>query len=143
MIIGLFVPLRVDRILGDRPFAEVGSPALAVEAEGLGLLAVAGTSEFLEVAPVGVYQIGDLTCRALLRSRFPVHTMAFHPTLPVLVIGTGRYDGGYFFEGELLLLNALGRQFLVLQWLFGHELAAKWCATRRGVRRRLGRPDGI
>ena len=44
MIIGMSVPLHFDRILGDRPFAEVGSPALAVEAKERDLLAVAGTS---------------------------------------------------------------------------------------------------
>ncbi|WP_435593601.1 hypothetical protein [Nocardia sp. bgisy118] len=44
-------------------------------------------------------------CRALLGARFPVHAMAFHPSLPVLAVGSGRYDGGYFFEGELLLLD--------------------------------------
>ena len=38
-------------------------------------------------------------------SRFPVHAMAFHPVLPLLAVGTGRYDGGYFFEGELLLVH--------------------------------------
>ncbi|MGA4545711.1 PQQ-binding-like beta-propeller repeat protein [Uniformispora flossi] len=31
--------------------------------------------------------------------------LAFHPTLPLLAIGTGDYDGGYLFEGELLLLD--------------------------------------
>ncbi|MET9793641.1 hypothetical protein [Streptomyces canus] len=31
--------------------------------------------------------------------------MTFHPMLPLLTVGTGRYDGGYFFEGELLLLH--------------------------------------
>ncbi len=44
-------------------------------------------------------------CRALLGARFPVHAMAFHPSLPVLAVGSGRYNGGYFFEGELLLLD--------------------------------------
>ncbi|MDX2296630.1 MULTISPECIES: hypothetical protein [Streptomyces] len=34
---------RIDRILGDRPFAEVGEPALTVRDENRGLLAVAGT----------------------------------------------------------------------------------------------------
>ncbi|WP_329108697.1 hypothetical protein OG792_08605 [Micromonospora sp. NBC_01699] len=126
-------PLRIDRILGDRPFAEIGEPALAVAAEGRGLLGMAGTHKF-GMAPVGVYDVGDLACRALLRSRYPVHAMAFHPLLPLLVVGTGRYDGGYFFEGELLLLNLetgvatsliedpLGRQVLALEWLTGREL---------------------
>ncbi|MEU4777364.1 hypothetical protein [Micromonospora sp. NPDC023633] len=126
-------PLRIDRVLGDRPFAEVGEPALAVAEESRGLLAVAGTYEFV-TAPVGVYDVGDLGCRALLRSGYPVHAMAFHPTFPLLVVGTGRYDGGYFFEGELLLMDLetstevsliehpLGRQVLALEWLTGQEL---------------------
>jgi hypothetical protein len=60
--------------------------------------------------------------------------MAFHPVLPLLTVGTGRYDGGYFFEGELLLMDLetgtavsliehpLGRQVLALEWLTGQEL---------------------
>ena len=88
---------RIDRILGDRPFAEAGDPVLAVTDERRGLLAVAGAHEFGGPAPVGVYRTDDLACRALFRSRHPVHAMAFHPTLPLLVVGTGRYDGGYFF----------------------------------------------
>lgn len=129
------VPLRVGRVLGDRPFAEVGSPALSVAAEGRGLLAVAGSSRPRAEAPVGVYDVGDLACRALLRSRHPVHAMAFHPTLAVLVVGTGAYDGGYFFEGELLLLHLetgeaasliehpRGRQVLALEWLSDCDLS--------------------
>jgi hypothetical protein len=65
----------------------------------------------------------------VLRTRFPVHALAFHPTAPLLAVGTGKYDGGYCFEGELLLLNwernatiplfehDYGRQVLGLAWL--------------------------
>ncbi|UXY31995.1 outer membrane protein assembly factor BamB family protein [Streptomyces sp. HUAS TT20] len=125
---------RIDRILGDRPFAEVGDPALALADESRGLLAVAGAREVGSTAPVGVYRTDDLACCALLRSRYPVHAMAFHPTLPLLLVGTGRYDGGYFFEGELLLLDLetgkatslveheLGRQILGVEWLNDQEL---------------------
>ncbi|MGW0769230.1 PQQ-binding-like beta-propeller repeat protein [Streptomyces sp. NPDC002676] len=135
------ISFRIDRILGDRPFAEVGDPVLAVDDEGRGLLAVAGThvavagvQEFGSTAPVGVYGTDDLACRALLRARYPVHAMAFHPRLPLLAAGTGDYDGGYFFEGELLLLDLetgsatslieheLGRQVLGLEWLSEQEL---------------------
>ncbi|MFI0763024.1 hypothetical protein ACH4PX_37180 [Streptomyces anulatus] len=60
--------------------------------------------------------------------------MAFHPRLPLLAVGTGDYDGGYFFEGELLILDLetgrstslieheLGRQVLGLKWLSEQEL---------------------
>ncbi|WP_336111366.1 hypothetical protein [Streptomyces sp. PTD9-10] len=140
-IIAMTIPLRIDRILGDRPFAEVGEPTLAVDDERRRLLAVAGThtalagmQEFGSSAPVGVYGTDDLACRALLRARYPVHAMAFHPVLPLLAVGTGSYDGGYFFEGELLLLDLetgmptslieheLGRQVLRLEWLNEHDL---------------------
>ncbi|MEU3792530.1 outer membrane protein assembly factor BamB family protein [Streptomyces fructofermentans] len=135
------IPFRIDRVLGDRPFAEVGDPALAVDDERRGLLAVAGAHAavagmhgFGSTATVGVYGTDDLACRALLRARHPVHAMAFHPTLPLLAVGTGSYDGGYFFEGELLLLDLergtstslieheLGRQVLGLEWLGEQEL---------------------
>lgn len=38
-------------------------------------------------------------------AHFPINDVAFHPSEPWLAIGTGRYDGGYLFEGELLLWN--------------------------------------
>ncbi|MFF1895518.1 hypothetical protein [Streptomyces sp. NPDC058206] len=90
--------------------------------------------EFDSIAPVGVYGTDDLACRALLHGRYPVHAMAFHPRLPLLAVGTGGYDGGYFFEGELLLLDLetgaatslieheLGRQVLGLERLNEQEL---------------------
>ncbi|MFB6674350.1 hypothetical protein ACFCWG_18480 [Streptomyces sp. NPDC056390] len=135
------ISFSIGRILGDRPFAEVGDPVLAVDDKGRGLLAVAGARVavagvhgFGSTAPVGVYATDDLACRAVLRARYPVHAMAFHPRLPLLAVGTGDYDGGYFFEGELLLLDleagtatsliehALGRQVLGLEWLNEQEL---------------------
>lgn len=35
----------------------------------------------------------------------PITDVAFHPTLPVVAIGAGRYDGGFEFEGDLVLWN--------------------------------------
>ncbi|MFE9907559.1 PQQ-binding-like beta-propeller repeat protein [Streptomyces clavifer] len=54
---------------------------------------------------VGVYGTDDLRCRWVADSRWPVHCFAFHPTLPVVAVGTGSYDGGYAFEGELLIFD--------------------------------------
>ncbi|MFJ3880842.1 hypothetical protein ACIPW5_25755 [Streptomyces sp. NPDC090077] len=122
-------PLQVLRVLGERSFAEVGEPLLAVPEEGRGLLAVAGEPGFAGTTTVAVYSTRDLGCRAMLRTRFSVNALAFHPTMPLLAVGTGEYDGGYMFEGELLLLdwergittslmeNEFGRQVLGLTWL--------------------------
>ncbi|MFI9503496.1 hypothetical protein [Nocardia sp. NPDC052566] len=131
---------RIDRIIGDRPLAEIGDPVLIVDDERQHALAVAGEYDgFGKAAPVGVYDSADLACRALLRVRFPVHAMAFHPSLPLLAVGSGSYDGGLDFEGELLLLDLEtgatislfegypGRQVLGLEWLDDHGLSV-WMA---------------
>ncbi|WP_404869932.1 hypothetical protein ACI1MP_30170 [Kitasatospora griseola] len=125
---------HIDRVLADRPFAEACDPVLAVPDERRGLLAVAGRAVGPWPQPVAVYRTADLACVALARCRFPVHALAFHPDLPLLAIGTGSYDGGYFFDGELLLLDLesgaavslfehrSGRQVLGLEWLDGRSL---------------------
>ena len=53
--------------------------------------------------PVGIYEADTLACRWFLTSRWPVNSIAIHPTEQVIAIGTGCYDGGYGFEGELLI----------------------------------------
>ncbi len=116
------------------PFSATEEPALAVRDERRGLLAVAGRRGHDVPVPVAVHDTSDLRRRVLVHSRFPVHAMAFHPVLPLLAVGTGRYDGGYFFEGELLLVHLetdetrtlieheIGRQVLELEWVDEHAL---------------------
>ncbi|MFF0390730.1 hypothetical protein ACFYS8_18860 [Kitasatospora sp. NPDC004615] len=126
--------LRIDRVLADRPFAEVGTPRVAVVDERRGLLAVAGYVRRGRPAPMAVYRTSDLTCVAVLRSRFPVNALAFHPELPLLAVGTGEYDGGLLNRGELLLLDLEsgsavsafrdpnGRTVREVEWLDGQSL---------------------
>lgn len=38
-------------------------------------------------------------------ARFPINDVSIHPTLPILAIGTGCYDGGWSYRGELLFWN--------------------------------------
>lgn len=110
-------PLIIRRILGAQPFAEIGTPSTVAVDEKRGLVAVGGDLGYLQWSGcgtakdrwlpyrVGIYDTGDLRCRWVLESQWPVHSFAFHPTLPVVAVGTGAYDGGYFFEGELLILD--------------------------------------
>lgn len=127
--------LPVDRPAGDSPFAELGEPILAVTATRRQLVAVAGADEYGGARTVGVFDVTDRARRRLLlETHFPVQAMAFHPTLPMLAMGTGDYDGGYLFEGELLLLDLdsgavrsliehhFGRQVLGLEWLNDRDL---------------------
>lgn len=84
----------VRRVLGDRPFAEIGEPALALVDETSRLVAVGGdvgsvqwsggaTADFGWTGHrVGVYERDGLRCRHLARSRYPVRSLAFHPVLP-------------------------------------------------------------
>ncbi|HEX7162876.1 MAG TPA: hypothetical protein VF223_16780 [Trebonia sp.] len=53
------MPLRIDRIVGDRPFAEIERPALAVADEHRGLLGVAGTPTWHRPVPVAVVRRPD------------------------------------------------------------------------------------
>ncbi|HSW32342.1 MAG TPA: hypothetical protein VLH36_01880 [Steroidobacteraceae bacterium] len=36
---------------------------------------------------------------------FPINDVAFHPVQPIVAVAAGSYDGGYSFEGDLLLWN--------------------------------------
>lgn len=103
-------PLVVHRVLGSRPYAEIGRPFLAARDARSGVLAAAGyvggtqwpgrdASEGRAGHRVGIYTRDGL--RHLLRTRYGVQALAFHPELPLLAIGTG----GWYYEGELLLLD--------------------------------------
>lgn len=60
---------------------------------------------FIGWEPVGIYERDTLACRPFLTSRWPINSIAIHPNEQVVAIGTGCYDGGYAFEGELLIHN--------------------------------------
>lgn len=107
----------VRRVFGDSPFAGVGAPALAVADARSRTVAVGGYLGYVQWGGsgtadsrwtghrIGVYEQDGLRCRHLVRSEYPVRSFAFHPVLPLLAVGTGQYDGGCFFEGELLLIR--------------------------------------
>ncbi|MFG3093083.1 hypothetical protein ACGGAI_36390 [Streptomyces antibioticus] len=105
--------LTVRRILGDQPFAEIGRPVWAVAdarhgcviaAGDLGHVMWRGTGQWLGHR-IGVYEAGTLRPRHVVASRYPVCAVEPHPELPLVAVGTGRYDGSWDFQGELLLLH--------------------------------------
>ncbi|WP_143642000.1 hypothetical protein [Streptomyces viridochromogenes] len=133
--------LNVHRVLGDQPFAEIGRPVWAVTdsrhrcvvvAGDLGHVMWRGTGQWLGHR-IGVYETGTLRPRHVVASRHPVCAVEPHPELPLVAIGTGRYDGSWDFEGELLLLHletgrvtnllSRSRQVRHLRWLEDGRLA--------------------
>jgi hypothetical protein len=117
---GTFVPadpVRLRRVLGDHPLAEAGIPRSVAADPQRGLIAVGGHAGWLVWSAtvstasawtpyrVGIYERESLRCRLLVHSTFPVNSLDFHPTQPLLAVGTGAYDGGFNFNGELLLIH--------------------------------------
>ncbi|GIG66421.1 hypothetical protein [Phytomonospora endophytica] len=107
--------LTLTRVLGDVPFTEIGKPT--VVARRGGLVAVGGDLASLywdgnQSADtlwgrhrLGVYEDGGERCRVLLETDSAIRDLAFHPALPLVAVGTGGYDGGNYFTGELLILD--------------------------------------
>ncbi|WP_217207033.1 PQQ-like beta-propeller repeat protein [Streptomyces sp. AC550_RSS872] len=143
--------LTVRRVLGDRPFAEIGTPSAVAVSEERGIAVVGGDLGSLSWSGCGVagygwkrYRVGvhgtdDLRCRLLVESRWPVRSVAVHPTLPLVAVGTGEYDGEYTFDGELLLIDLESgrsrsmmrrpREVLRVQWESERELRLVVAAT--------------
>lgn len=138
-------PLIVRRVLGDRPFAEMGRPSVAAADPRLGCVVVGGDLGWIPWpnsgrAPIdrwpqyriGVYDADDLRCRQVYDCRWPVNSIAFHPARPLVAVGTGRYDGSWDFEGQVLLLDLEsgeirplldgGREVSSVRWLDDRRL---------------------
>ncbi|GAA3724584.1 hypothetical protein GCM10022225_01860 [Plantactinospora mayteni] len=139
--------IRLDRVLGAGPFREIGQPrAVATTSDGA-LFVVGGDLGWpqwhgRDVSarsrprqgwyPVAVYRSDDLTCLHHIATRWRTNVIACHPTLPLAAIGTGAYDGGWAYEGELLLLDlttggtvsllAHSREVRQLTWRDPHTL---------------------
>ncbi|WP_155355631.1 hypothetical protein [Acrocarpospora macrocephala] len=120
----------VRYVLGDGPFAEIGEARVVVTDPTGEHIAVGGSAGYPQWAGrdvaktsgtgvwnhVGVYDARTLRCRWLLQLRWPVNALAFHPERPILAVGSGSYDGGYMFEGELTLLDLdSGRDVSILK----------------------------
>lgn len=102
--------------LGTGAFDDVGRPVGVYWNRARTLLAVAGVftggqwhgrdiqrGRFL-ASRASIYEAATLRRVATLdRVRHPINDVAFHPHRPLLAVAAGRYDGGYFYGGELVL----------------------------------------
>ncbi|MCV2393131.1 hypothetical protein OEB99_02305 [Actinotalea sp. M2MS4P-6] len=137
------MPLHYIDVLADQPFAEIGEPTLVVDDPAHDFLVIAGDLGYSlwfgdgrakhAHARVGVYDRGTLACRQVATIRWPANDVAIHPSGTLVAVGTGSHDGGYMFEGELVILNldrgqqtsALRheRQVCTVRWLDDTRLA--------------------
>lgn len=112
------VSLVVETELTPARFAETGRPAGAYRRDDGGVIALVNEFNLLYWPARGLYEGHRLRHRISLYSpdlhtrlgvfdgaRYRINDVTFHPSRPVLAIATGTYDGGWFFEGELLLWN--------------------------------------
>ena len=112
--------VAIDQVLGSTAFSEIGQAYFAVQDPRSKLLAIGGMPGHPNwignaihwqspPAPgwyrVGIYEPETLRCVHTFALTFPVNTFAFHPELPILAIGLGSYDGGFAYEGELIMLD--------------------------------------
>jgi hypothetical protein len=99
-------------------FAELGRPAGAYRRNDGSVVALISDFDLLYWPARALYEGHRIRHRVSLYSegfrarigvfdgaRFPINDLAFHPSRPLIAIATGVYDGGFFFEGELLLWN--------------------------------------
>ncbi|MGW4895876.1 outer membrane protein assembly factor BamB family protein [Kitasatospora sp. NPDC004240] len=144
-------PLSVRRVLGGGPFAEIGDPVAIARCERRRLIAVGGDLGDLgwpgrsvkewDGHRVGVYGLDGLDCRLVVGARRPVLSVDLHPALPLLAVGTGAYDGGYCFEGELLLVDLTDGQ-VVSALRHGREVRrVRWREDGRTLELRLSPYD--
>ncbi|WP_370091901.1 hypothetical protein [Streptacidiphilus sp. MAP12-20] len=132
--------LTITRILGDSPFAPIGRPTAVARSTRHNAVVVGGDLGAMQWSGrllngharqyrIGVFSLDSLRCRTVTSSRWPVSVVAIHPSLPLAAVGTGQYDGGYSFEGELLLVDlTTGRSASVLQ--HGREIRSlDWSST--------------
>lgn len=106
--------LVIKKELTPQKFAEIGQPYRVFRDEKRGLLAVCshiaspmhrakwhhGPGIFEH--RVSVYQIAGMVRLGVMACRFQVNHVVFHKTEPVLLASTGSYDGGFFYNGDLL-----------------------------------------
>ena len=102
---------ELKEILNDTSFIEVTKPYNLFVDEAKGLIAIPHSYHSQWSArEVGIYgehlHLYSKDTLELINNidalDYPVNDIAFHPDLPILLIATGSYDGGDYYEGSLL-----------------------------------------
>lgn len=109
--------LEFTKEITDPHLAEIGRPYRVFRDAGDRFLAVCSALPSPSVPGVippirptfghrlSLYLDGSMALLATVECGFPIQDIAFHPTETLLAIGTGSYDGGWNYLGQLLLWN--------------------------------------
>lgn len=110
--------LNLIRELGQFAFPEIGLPTGIFWNEDRSMFAIASTfgrpfwscrkiyEKMLLRHRLTLYEAENLTRIGTFDiPRYSIKDVAFHPTQKTVAIATGDYDGGYLFEGDLLIWN--------------------------------------
>lgn len=105
----------IETELTPERFAELGEPCRMFRHSTKGIVAIASATPFLgypghwlhpdrqpRQCRLSVYRESDGALLGVMASAYGVNDLAFHPYEDNLIIATGSYDGGFFFEGFLL-----------------------------------------
>ncbi len=118
-------------VIPDEPFPETRWPYhAAVSSDGAWLAVVASPSPRDGRSRVAVYRKGDLAPWHFVELDHHVEVFTFHPTLPLLAIGTERGDE-WEREGELVLLEPAPRRRTSLPFPGVGVTALRWLDERR------------
>ncbi|MHB9106325.1 MAG: hypothetical protein ACYDCO_04650 [Armatimonadota bacterium] len=111
--------MKLDQIdtLVASDFPEIGKPSGFFSGRAGAITAVAGTFGHLWWPARGLYDGQRLLYRLCVygahgellalydKLRYPINDIAIHPTLPLVALACGSYDGGMYLGGELLIFD--------------------------------------
>lgn len=104
----------LTKILSNSTFADTTVPYRTFVDEDKRLIAVAnsfstqwsGRDISMWSTTLLLYDLDTLELKNFLDNLdYPVNDLSFHPKEKIIALGIGRYDGGAYYEGELLLWN--------------------------------------
>ncbi|SHH19731.1 hypothetical protein [Clostridium grantii] len=107
--------IKIKSVLGDYCFSEIGRPTGIYWSRDRMVFAIASDFEWLQCPArelslnnkfsyrVSVYNSETLSLIKVFDNiDYPINYIDFNPDNTILAIATGSFDGGYFFQGELL-----------------------------------------
>ena len=104
----------LTKILSNSTFADTTIPYRTFIDEDKSLIAVAnsfstqwsGRDISMWSTSLLLYDLDTLELKNFVENLdYPVNDLSFHPKEKIIALGIGRYDGGAYYEGELLLWN--------------------------------------